>query len=280
VTPEERTDPGEVRLRRFELEWIDQINAKLGDWPNMDVWPPDPPSRLFLALRAEADLWVHDGIRIGYFRGQPKAESNINALRNLGIEVYAAREPLGYDISRFAREISQAQDDLTDARAEFLTLVFFEAEEQFSSRRMELVELSSSLRRRPWLRFSVEVVDRVAWALDGADLPGPTELDLPWSWRSDLSHPAWRLTAGFGQQVPRGPSMPRKSPEERHRAIMPARNEILVATRWMFELDEIPPEARADAVQRLESLADEDDDLPGWVKRLEAAHGSGFGEPG
>lgn len=169
---ESPVDPALFRLRAFEADWLT---------PLLDA----PPSELNAVLAAEAQRWLSLGMDVGYFAEAPLVGPQFAGPLPEEVAGFFQGELPIIDIADFGLALTQAQDDLTLERREFLDLVFFADDAVWHSHLHEVWELAGALAGRPTLRLSAEAMDSVSWSLEGAasHIAGGT-VYLPAHWRS------------------------------------------------------------------------------------------------
>jgi conflict system STAND superfamily ATPase/SIR2-like protein len=178
-------DPALFRLRAFEVEWLEPLLNDLHDRSTEVTldrgrmeW--DSATLLLYALIAEAYRWLTVGRQVGYFAqtypstsplllaDPPELERLLSAIRS------PTELPPGLGIREFARALSEARDDLTAERREFLRLVCFTEEAEWFERLKQISTLAEEITARPEGFAPSEIVDKVAWCLDhfGWDVSG------------------------------------------------------------------------------------------------------------
>ena len=144
-------DTGLFRLRAFEADWIRPLREREGN-------------QLDALLVEEASHWVLLGQRLGYFADSPSIKIGQTQKRD---GFFGDRMDL--PASEFARHLSDAQEDLTAERREFLHLILFADDEQFQDRHRQLSELHALIVDRTQEHVAAAVMDDVAWGLVGAE---------------------------------------------------------------------------------------------------------------
>lgn len=159
------------------------------------------PGLLRILLLAEGRLWIQRGIEIGYFspRVEPLAapEDDIGTagLEALGVLLRMLGDSYPFseaDATEFPENLSDAIEDLTDSRLDFLGLTLLVSKDFWKIRMAELRDLASILRDRPDVTLSSRFMDRVSWAFQGPEaklLPS----GLPSDWRAAATerNPEW-----------------------------------------------------------------------------------------
>lgn len=174
-------DPALFRLRAFEVEWLEPLKTELSDLSARSVestpergrtTDSDSSALLLYVLIAEADRWLTMGQQLGYFAPTsasayplPLAEpSQLQWL--LGAIRSESALPPGLGAREFSRALSEARDGLTAERREFLRLVCFAEEVEWLERLNQIRTFAEQLVNQP-AEFPSEIVDGVAWGLDG-----------------------------------------------------------------------------------------------------------------
>src|SRR2546423_210468 len=131
----EMVDPLLFRLRAFEADWIEPLKSLLDREEN----DADSHSKLRLVLLLEAESWIGVAQKVGYFPVAVAPDESLGRveLRGQGLERHRRQiefasfvfEPanveVDMDAQEFAHALTQAQDDLTSEREEFLRLLYF-----------------------------------------------------------------------------------------------------------------------------------------------------------
>jgi hypothetical protein len=180
-------NPALFRLRAFEVEWLEPLLADLHDRSTESAlargrmeW--DSTALLLYALIAEAYRWLTVGQQVGYFAHTYPSTSYLSLadppeLERLLSTIRSQPElPPGLGIREFARALSEARDDLTAERREFLRLVCFTEEAEWFERLKQISTLAEEITARPDGFAPSEIVDEVTWGLDhfGWDVSGDT----------------------------------------------------------------------------------------------------------
>ena len=179
-------DPALFRLRAFEVEWLEPLLNDLYDDLSTEAalargrMESDGTALLLYALIAEAYRWLTVGQQVGYFAQTYPSTSPLSLadppeLERLLSTIRSQPElPPGLGIREFARALSEARDDLTAERREFLRLVCFAEEVEWLERLKQIRTLTEELTARPEGFTPSEIVDKAAWGLDhfGWDVSG------------------------------------------------------------------------------------------------------------
>lgn len=161
-------DPALFRLRAFESDWLAPL-LRATD------------SSLTRLLAAEAEQWITLGQRVGFFAQTPQRDATRGG-RSPEFDRFFA--PGEVEPSNFAGILSDAQDDLTSARREFLRLLLFAPEPEFERAVEGLFRLETAV-AEPRGDFALaELVDTAEWALQGAESLIRTPSVHPAHWRS------------------------------------------------------------------------------------------------
>jgi len=172
--------PGAFRLHAFHEGWILPIEAQLG-YSARD-WHSSAAGRLSATLVEEGYEWIRIGQEVGYF----DVVDVERAHPHLGAEPRnrVAADSSGIDgPEQFAWLLSEAQDDLSRPRRDFLESMVFADERTFRERLAPAETLARQLSDDPQLRFSDEVVDQIQWLLDGSESDLDDQPSTPASWR-------------------------------------------------------------------------------------------------
>jgi tetratricopeptide (TPR) repeat protein len=177
-------DPAHFRLRAFEVEWLEPLKTELSDLPHRSAGESDGTALLLHVLIAEADRWITIGQQVGYFAqtspsAHPAARAEFPELEWLLNAIRSQPElPSGLSVREFARALSEARDDLTADRREFLRLVYFTAEKEWDERLNQIREFAEQVAKRPEDLPASEIVERAMWGLDelGGDVSGEDTL--------------------------------------------------------------------------------------------------------
>jgi hypothetical protein len=170
-------DPALFRLRTFEVEWLEPLLNDLYDRSAESTlargrMESDGTALLLHALIAEAYRWLTVGQQVGYFAQTSPSTSPLSLAEPLELEwlLSAIRSqaelPPGLGIREFARALSEARDDLTAERREFLRLVCFAEEVEWLERMEQIRRLAEEFAARPEEFAPSEIVDEVTWGLD------------------------------------------------------------------------------------------------------------------
>jgi hypothetical protein len=162
---------GMFRLRAFESDWVLPL--------------VDPTDELDSLLLAEARLWIDIGCSLGYFAGAAtRLTDDVDVPERFASRLKPARhEWSDLPPALFQQRLVEAQSDLTRDRQEYLRLLLFADTDDWERALESLDRVTGAL--RPGTQLRREVVDDIAWALEGAE----SDLDarhqsLPASWRS------------------------------------------------------------------------------------------------
>jgi len=165
-------DAGLFRLRAFEADWCRPLR-KRGE------------NQLDALLVEEAYHWIVLGQRLGYFADSPSINDQIRPTpKHDGF----FDDGMDLPASEFARYLSDAQEDLTPERREFLHLILFADGEQFQNRHRQLSKLHALIVDQTQQHVAASVMDEVAWGLVGAESQLVDRLaSHPARWRSSYS---------------------------------------------------------------------------------------------
>jgi hypothetical protein len=172
--------PGAFRFHAFLEGWILPIEAHLG-YSARD-WHGSAAGRLNATLVEEGYEWIRVGQEVGYF----DAVDVERAHPHLGAEAHdrVAADPSAIDgPEQFGWLLSEAQDDLSEPRRDFLESMLFADARTFRERLAPAETLAEQLLGDPQLRFSDEVVDQIQWLLDGSKSGLDDQPSTPASWR-------------------------------------------------------------------------------------------------
>ena len=184
-------DPALFRMRTFEVEWVEPLKAELSKLLDRSVDTTQTRAKsdgtvlLLHVLITEADRWLAIGQQVGYFaQASPSAyPSSLAEAPELKLFLNAISSqtelPPGLGVREFARALSEARDDLTTERREFLRLVCFAEEAEWIERLNRIRALAQRLTDRPEELPPPEMVDEVTWGLD----------DFRWDIDTDPIHP-------------------------------------------------------------------------------------------
>jgi SIR2-like domain len=170
-------EPALFRLRTFEAEWLEPLLNDLYDRAakaalSRGYTEPDGTGLLLYALIAEAYHWLTIGQQVGYFAQAKPSTSPLLLAEPPELEwlLRAIRSqtelPPGLGIQEFARALSEARDDLTAERREFLRLVCFAEEIEWFERLEQIWTLADELTAQPEGFARSEITDKVTWGLD------------------------------------------------------------------------------------------------------------------
>jgi hypothetical protein len=151
-------------------------------------------------ILAEAGEWIRAGREVGYFsRKSPLTSLVLGKTDFLESDelfhfldalcgYWKPSQPAWSSEEGFADSLTTATVNLTPERSEYLRLVYFASNTDWSERLNELQALTSVVALRPDTSISNQVMDRMAWAFYGTDewdesSPGPAR------WRSILAAP-------------------------------------------------------------------------------------------
>jgi hypothetical protein len=252
--------PSLFRLRAFELSWRTPMMRRA----SRSTLVGDRRALLYSVLVLETDRWLALGQRVGYFADIPFATSPARDPTARRAESWSDRlwsggePPTDLDPLTFSCELTEATEQLTPARLEFLALILFEPYKVFQARLGEVRELADAITRRPWLSVPPRAVDRVAWSLDGAAFPDSALRWSPAFWRQSIDDDVWHTGAVEPRRL-----IPRKV------ALDDVRKEIAAAMEWHIESSQSPAEGREAAVIRGSAeVAPPDAWLPQWVLEM------------
>jgi hypothetical protein len=254
-------NPALFRQHAFEDAWliplIESVTVGVDD-QSVSQW------LLHAVLAAEGVRWLRLGAQVGYFveASLPDVLDTvpIDYARFL-IEAYPV--DIGLNPVSFGRILWESVEELTPERLEFLELMFFADTQTFGRRIGDVRELSEALERRPWLIIPPAAVDRIAWALEGADLVVDPFLTparwrrIPPAWRGLDYHEAWYSKDG-------GPQ-----PLIRKQEVDSYRNVIARAMQWCIEYEQTPTHLRGSFLTKAaDDTGLEDGVLPPWAQEL------------
>ncbi len=175
-------NPPLFRLRAFEEEWLEPLIESV-----------DAETPLDEVLLVEAERWLALGKAVGYFADRPlwtqrAQRAEAPSVTPLADWIRSRPAPPGLDAAGFDRALSHAREDLTTQRRELLCLVLFAPDDEWAQSIDELREFVRLVGRKQVPPPPPAMIDRVAWALEGAlsddneDLD-PLDVKLPAGWR-------------------------------------------------------------------------------------------------
>jgi hypothetical protein len=246
----EVVDPTLFRLRAFEADWVEPLKSRFGRSIEADASSESGRgAKLSIVLLFEAQSWIDVGQLMGYFPAAADADDSLGRVQIEGesleryVEdgeslpfVFEPHESLSHvdpDVGplSYERELTQALDDLTPERTEFLHMFFFSTDTEWEERLAKVREFAGELHRRPGSIVASDLLDSVAWCLSGPQSQfNRGEILFPADWRSATLRPPNR------RHEPRF--------EFRDDELMEIRADIRAATAWFAEDERTSAEIR------------------------------------
>lgn len=160
-------DPASFRLAAFQVDWVDRL--------------ADPQQEaLSAALLEEAQRWIEEGLRIGYFATDGSAAATVDTA------------------TTFADALADAQDDLTTSRRRYLQLVCFAEQDEWERELGALADYTQTLAAAGDDEELPTLPETLSWALTGAASELGVDPAAPAHWRSPAglnADPLGRLAA-------------------------------------------------------------------------------------